>query len=41
VYSTDPEAVAEAVLLEELSFKEALELCFFGAKVSVTLFNNN
>jgi aspartokinase/homoserine dehydrogenase 1 len=33
VYSTDPRAVPEAVLIPELSYHEACELAYFGAKV--------
>lgn len=33
VYSADPRAVPEAVLIPELSYHEACELAYFGAKV--------
>eukprot|EP01126_Amoeba_proteus_P000422 TRINITY_DN10125_c0_g2_i3.p1 TRINITY_DN10125_c0_g2~~TRINITY_DN10125_c0_g2_i3.p1 ORF type:complete len:772 (-),score=163.05 TRINITY_DN10125_c0_g2_i3:525-2840(-) len=33
IYSANPSTVANPVLLEELSYAEATELCFFGAKV--------
>ena len=33
VYSCDPRAVPDAVLLRRMSYKEAMELSYFGAKV--------
>lgn len=33
VYSADPRQVPEAVVLEKLSYNEAIELAYFGAKV--------
>lgn len=33
VYSADPRMVKDAVLIEQLSYKEAMELSYFGAKV--------
>lgn len=33
VYSCDPRAVSDAVLLKRMSYKEAMELSYFGAKV--------
>ncbi len=33
VYSCDPRMVADAVLLKRMSYKEAMELSYFGAKV--------
>jgi aspartokinase/homoserine dehydrogenase 1 len=33
VYSADPRAVPDALLLEQMSYEEAMELAFFGAKV--------
>ncbi|MEZ9235392.1 bifunctional aspartate kinase/homoserine dehydrogenase I [Shewanella sp. 10N.286.52.A9] len=33
VYNTDPRVVADAKLLEQLSYQEAMELSYFGAKV--------
>ena len=33
VYSCDPRAVEDAVLLKRMSYKEAMELSYFGAKV--------
>ena len=33
VYSCDPRAVPDAVLLKRMSYKEAMELSYFGAKV--------
>lgn len=33
VYSCDPRAVPDAVLLKKMSYKEAMELSYFGAKV--------
>lgn len=33
VYSCDPRAVPDAVLLKRVSYKEAMELSYFGAKV--------
>ncbi len=33
VYSADPRMVKDAILIEQLSYKEAMELSYFGAKV--------
>ncbi len=33
VYNTDPRVVADAKLLSQLSYQEAMELSYFGAKV--------
>ena len=33
VYSCDPRAIPDAVLLKKISYKEAMELSYFGAKV--------
>lgn len=33
VYSADPRKVQDVVLLKELSFSEAMELAYFGAKI--------
>ena len=33
IYSTDPNVVSDAILLDSMSYEEAMELSFFGAKV--------
>lgn len=33
IYSTDPNVVSDAILLDAMSYEEAMELSFFGAKV--------
>jgi aspartokinase/homoserine dehydrogenase 1 len=33
VYSADPRRVPEAIIIPEVSYTEAIELAYFGAKV--------